>query len=269
MHRIGIDVGGSTLRVGEVDVVSGRVAGAVDTLPMPAGARPDDVLAALAASPVLRGGTGSIGLGIPSVVEHGVARTAAHLDEAWIGLDVAAAFTRLTSRPTVVINDADAAGLAEMRFGIGRGLRMHAGTADGATARRIIVLTLGTGIGSALFLDERLWPNTEFGHLRLPGVDDVDGEGWAAASVRTRLDLDWSTWAARVDAYLQELQRLLWPDVFIVGGAVSEHAAEWVPLLKCAVPVLPAVLRGQAGVVGAALAAAGGAEADDIETWTS
>lgn len=269
MHRIGIDVGGSTLRVGEVDVVSGRVAGAVDTLPMPAGARPDDVLAALAASPVLRGGTGSIGLGIPSVVEHGVARTAAHLDDAWIGLDVAAAFTRLTSRPTVVINDADAAGLAEMRFGIGRGLRMHAGTADGATARRIIVLTLGTGIGSALFLDERLWPNTEFGHLRLPGVDDVDGEGWAAASVRTRLDLDWSTWAARVDAYLQELQRLLWPDVFIVGGAVSEHAAEWVPLLKCAVPVLPAVLRGQAGVVGAALAAAGGAEADDIETWTS
>ena len=252
MHRIGIDVGGSTLRVGEVDVVSGRVAGAVDTLPMPAGARPDDVLAALAASPVLRGGTGSIGLGIPSVVEHGVARTAAHLDDAWIGLDVAAAFTRLTSRPTVVINDADAAGLAEMRFGIGRGLRMHAGTADGATARRIIVL-----------------PNTEFDHLRLPGVDDVDGEGWAAASVRTRLDLDWSTWAARVDAYLQELQRLLWPDVFIVGGAVSEHAAEWVPLLKCAVPVLPAVLRGQAGVVGAALAAAGGAEADDIETWTS
>jgi polyphosphate glucokinase len=133
-----------------------------------------------------------------------------------------------------------------MRFGAGR-----------VPARRIIVLTFGTGIGSALFLDGRLWPNTELGHLRLPGVDDVDGEGWAAASVRTRLGLDWPTWAARVDDYLQELQRLLWPEAFIVGGAVSVHAAEWVPLLKCAVPVLPAVLRGQAGVVGAALATLG------------
>ena len=213
---------------------------------MPSGAKPEAVLAALAANPLLRGGTGPIGLGIPSVVEHGVARTAAHLDAAWIGLDVATAFTQLTLRPTVVINDADAAGLAEMRFGAGR-----------VPARRIIVLTFGTGIGSALFVDGRLWPNTEFGHLRLPGVDDVDGEGWAAASVRTRLGLDWPTWAARVDDYLQELQRLLWPEAFIVGGAVSAHAAEWVPLLKCAVPVLPAVLRGQAGVVGAALATLG------------
>jgi polyphosphate glucokinase len=186
-----------------------------------------------------------------------VARTAAHLDAAWIGLDVAAAFTRLTLRPTVVINDADAAGLAEMRFGAGR-----------VPARRIIVLTFGTGIGSALFVDGRLWPNTELGHLRLPGVDDVDGEGWAAASVRTRLGLDWPTWAARVDDYLQELQRLLWPEAFIVGGAVSAHAAEWVPLLKCAVPVLPAVLRGQAGVVGAALAAVDAAAAEDIEART-
>jgi polyphosphate glucokinase len=215
------------------------------------------VLAALAANPLLRSGTGPIGLGIPSVVEDGVARTAAHLDAAWIGLDVAAAFTRLTLRPTVVINDADAAGLAEMRFGAGR-----------VPARRIIVLTFGTGIGSALFVDGRLWPNTELGHLRLPGVDDVDGEGWAAASVRTRLGLDWPTWAARVDDYLQELQRLLWPEAFIVGGAVSAHAAEWVPLLKCAVPVLPAVLRGQAGVVGAALAAVDAAAAEDIEART-
>jgi polyphosphate glucokinase len=246
MRRIGIDVGGSTLRIAEVDVASGECAGPVESLPMPSGAKPGAVLAALAANPILRSGKGPIGLGIPSVVEHGVARTAAHLDAAWIGLDVATAFTRLTLRPTVVINDADAAGLAEMRFGAGR-----------VPARRIIVLTFGTGIGSALFLDGRLWPNTELGHLRLPGVDDVDGEGWAAASVRTRLGLDWPTWAARVDDYLQELQRLLWPEAFIVGGAVSVHAAEWVPLLKCAVPVLPAVLRGQAGVVGAALATLG------------
>ena len=257
MRRIGIDVGGSTLRIAEVDVASGECAGPVESLPMPRGAKPEAVLAALAANPLLRSGTGPIGLGIPSVVEHGVARTAAHLDAAWIGLDVAAAFTRLTLRPTVVINDADAAGLAEMRFGAGR-----------VPARRIIVLTFGTGIGSALFVDGRLWPNTELGHLRLPGVDDVDGEGWAAASVRTRLGLDWPTWAARVDDSLQELQRLLWPEAFIVGGAVSAHAAEWVPLLKCAVPVLPAVLRGQAGVVGAALAAVDAAAAEDIVART-
>jgi polyphosphate glucokinase len=268
MHRIGIDVGGSTLRVGEVDVMSGRIVGDVDAIPMPAGARPDDVLGALASSPVLRAGEGAVGLAFPSVAQHGVARTAANVDRRWIDLDVAAAFTRLTGRPTVFVNDADAAGLAEVRFGAGRALAADA-AAGGLPASRIIVLTFGTGIGSALFLDGRLWPNTELGHLRLPGVADTDGEGWAAASVRTRLGLDWPTWAARVDAYLQELQRLLWPDAFIVGGAVSEHAAEWVPLLKCAVPVLPAVLRGQAGVVGAALAAAGGAEADDIETWTS
>jgi polyphosphate glucokinase len=257
VRRIGIDVGGSTLRIAEVDVASGECAGPVESRPMPRGAKPEAVLAALAANPLLRSGTGPIGLGIPSVVEDGVARTAAHLDAAWIGLDVAAAFTRLTLRPTVVINDADAAGLAEMRFGAGR-----------VPARRIIVLTFGTGIGSALFVDGRLWPNTELGHLRLPGVDDVDGEGWAAASVRTRLGLDWPTWAVRVDDYLQELQRLLWPEAFIVGGAVSAHAAEWVPLLKCAVPVLPAVLRGQAGVVGAALAAVDAAAAEDIEART-
>ena len=257
MRRIGIDVGGSTLRIAEVDVASGECAGPVESLPMPRGAKPEAVLAALAASPLLRSGTGPIGLGIPSVVEHGVARTAAHLDAAWIGLDVAAAFTRLTLRPTVVINDADAAGLAEMRFGAGR-----------VPARRIIVLTFGTGIGSALFVDGRLWPNTELGHLMLPGVTDTDAEGWAAASVRTRLGLDWPAWAARVDEYLQELQRLLWPEAFIVGGAVSAHAAEWVPLLKCAVPVLPAVLRGQAGVVGAALAAVDAAALEDIEART-
>ena len=268
MRRIGIDVGGSTLRIAEVDVASGECVGRMESLPMPSGAKPGAVLAALAASPLLRGGTGPIGLGIPSVVEHGVARTAAHLDSAWIGLDVATAFTRLTLRPTIVINDADAAGLAEMRLGAGRGLGSHAADDGGAPIRRILVLTFGTGIGSALFLDGRLWPNSELGHLMLPGVTDTDAEGWAAASVRTRLGLDWPAWAARVDAYLQELQRLLWPEAFIVGGAVSAHAAEWVPLLKCAVPVLPAVLRGQAGVVGAALAAVDAAALEDIEART-
>ena len=255
MRRIGIDVGGSTLRVGEVDVATGALLGAVDAIPMPTGARPHDVLQALAASPALRAGEGPIGLAFPSVAQHGVARTAANVDRSWIDLDAAGAFTRLTGRPTVFVNDADAAGLAEVRFGAGRALVAEA-AAGGPPASRIIVLTFGTGIGTALFLDGRLWPNAELGHLMLPGVTDTDGEGWAAASVRTRLALDWSAWTRRVNDYLRELHRLLWPDVFIVGGAVSEHAAEWVPLLECRARIVPAALRGHAGVVGAALAAA-------------
>jgi polyphosphate glucokinase len=255
VRRIGIDVGGSTLRVGEVEVETGALLGPVEALPMPAGARPDDVLAALAASPVLRGGEGPIGLAFPSVAQHGVARTAAHVDRSWIDLDVAAAFTRLTGRPTVFVNDADAAGLAELRFGAGRALAAEA-AAGGPPASRIIVLTLGTGIGTALFLDGRLWPNTELGHLMLPGVTDSDGEGWAAASVRARLALDWADWTRRVDDYLRELHRLLWPDAFILGGAVSDQFEQWGPLLRTRVRILPARLRGAAGVIGAALAAA-------------
>ena len=253
MRRIGIDVGGSTLRVGEIDVVTGSLTGPVEVLPMPAGARPDDVLGALAASAVLQAGEGPVGLAFPSVAQYGVARTVANVDRGWLDLDVASAFTRLTGRPTVFLNDADAAGLAEFRFGAGRRLMTEA-AAGGPAADRLIVLTFGTGIGTALFLDGHLWPNTELGHLRLPGVTDTDGEGWAAASVRTRLGLDWDRWARRVDDFLQELHRLLWPDAFIIGGAVSEHAEEWLPLLACPARLVPATLRGHAGVVGAALA---------------
>lgn len=260
MRRIGIDVGGSTLRVAEVEIADGSLTGPVESLPMPVGARPDEVLRALAASPLLRRGEGPIGFAFPTVAQHGIARTAAHVDGSWIGLDVAAAFAQLTGRPTVFLNDADAAGLAEMRLGAGRAVRAEAAS-GGPPADRIIVLTFGTGIGSALFLDGRLWPNTEFGHMMLPGVTDTDGEGWAAASVRTRLALDWSAWARRVEDYLRELQRLSWPDVFIVGGAVSQQAASWLPLIDCRARVVPAALRGQAGVVGAALAAA---EAEEV-----
>lgn len=254
MRRIGIDVGGSTLRVGEVDVATGALAGALDSIPMPAGAHLGDVLGALAASPMLRAAEGPVGLALPSVVQHGIARTAANVGRGWIDHDVAAAFSSLTGRATVPINDADAAGLAELRFGAGRALAAEA-AAGGPSADRIIVLTFGTGIGTALFLDGRLWPNAELGHLMLPGIPDVDGEGWAAASVRSRLGLDWSAWTRRVNDYLRELHRLLWPDVFIVGGAVSEHAAEWLPMLESRARIVPAALRGHAGVVGAALAA--------------
>ncbi|NDE00240.1 MAG: ROK family protein [Gammaproteobacteria bacterium] len=246
IRSIGIDVGGSTLRVAEVDLRSGQAEEGMQSIPMPAGARPDDVLEVLARAVERYPSELPVGLAFPTVAQHGYARTAANVHDSWIGLDVQREFSRRCHRPVVFLNDADAAGVAEMNFGAGRQLE----------ARRVVVLTFGTGIGSALFLDGALWPNTELGHLMLPGVTDVDGEGYAAASVRTRLALDWPAWTQRVNRYLHELHRLLWPDVFILGGAVSERAEEWMPLLDSPARLLPAALRGHAGVVGAAWAAA-------------
>jgi polyphosphate glucokinase len=246
---LGIDIGGSTLRLAEVDVERGVVLGDIHAVPMPAGARPDEVMQALKACPLMAATEGAIGIGLPSVVERGVARTAAHLDAAWIGLDVRQKFFDYTGREAYLLNDGDAAGLAEMRFGVGAAL--HAAEPEST----IIVLTLGTGIGSALFTGARLWPNTELGHLHLPGISDVDGEGWAAASVRTQLQLDWPAWCRRLDDYLAELHRLLRPDWVILGGAVSAHAEEWLPYLTTTMRLRPAALRGQAGVIGAARAA--------------
>jgi polyphosphate glucokinase len=141
----------------------------------------------------------------------------------------------------VFLNDADAAGLAEMRWGAGRAAR---GT--------VIMLTFGTGIGSAVFVDGALMPNTEFGHLELNGDD---AENYASARVRTELKLDWNAWAERVNVYLARLHALMWPDVFILGGAVSENFAAFGPLLQSPAEIRPAQFAGQAGVIGSALAA--------------
>ncbi len=253
-RSIGIDVGGSTLRVAEVDLLSGHAQEGMQSIPMPKGAQPDDVLTVLARALERYDSELPVGLAFPTVAQHGYARTAANVHESWIGLDVQREFARRCHRRVLFLNDADAAGVAEMHFGAGRQLAAEV-AAGGAAARRVVVLTFGTGIGSALFLDGELWPNTELGHLMLPGVTDVDGEGYAAASVRTRLALDWPAWTQRVNRYLHELHRLLWPDVFILGGAVSERAEEWMPLLESPARLRPAALRGHAGVVGAAWAA--------------
>jgi len=246
---LGIDVGGSTLRLADVDAERGLIVGEVQAIRMPEGARPSEVLQLLAHSDLLQSTEGVVGIGLPSVIEQGVAHTAAHLDDSWIGLDVQQAFFECTGRQARLINDGDAAGLAEMRFGVGAQLQAEQPNAT------IIVLTLGTGIGSALFTGGKLWPNTELGHLLLPGIRDVDGEGWAAASIRTELALDWRAWCLRLDDYLAELHRLLRPDWVILGGAVSAHAEAWLPYLRTTMRLRPAALRGQAGVIGAARAA--------------
>jgi polyphosphate glucokinase len=239
---LGIDVGGSSIKAGLVDVGLGSVTGQLITAPTPTPATPPavtELISALAAQ--LPGSAGRVGVAFPSVIKDGVACTAANIDASWIGTDGAALAEQALGRPVLFLNDADAAGIAEMRFGSGRDC---AGT--------VIMLTFGTGIGSALFTEGKLFPNTEFGHLEIAGRD---AEKWASARVRTAEGLDFPAWVARVNEYLAVMHRLFWPDVFILGGAVSERFAEFAPLLKSPAQLRAAHFAGQAGVVGAALAA--------------
>jgi polyphosphate glucokinase len=187
-----------------------------------------------------------VGVAVPAVVKHGVAQTAANIDPAWIGCDIGRLLHDALGRPVAVLNDADAAGLAEMRFGAGRD---HAGT--------VVLLTLGTGIGSAVFMGGTLVPNTEFGHLDIRGRK---AEHRAAAQVRKADGLTWDKWAARLSEVLVAIEGLLWPDLYIIGGGVSRKHEKFLPLLQCRTPVVPAALTNDAGIVGAALAAASMAE---------
>ena len=239
---IGIDVGGSSIKAGLVDVDSGRLVGGLISAHTPQPSSPKavmPVLASLAAR--LPGAVGGVGIAFPSVIKQGTVRTAANVDHGWIGSDGAALAARALGRPALFLNDADAAGIAEMRWGAGRG---ESGT--------VIMVTLGTGIGTALFYDGKLYPNTELGHVELKGMD---AEKWASARVRTAEKLDFPAWIARVNEYLKRLHDLLWPDLFILGGAVSERFAEFAPLLHSEAQLRPAHFAGQAGVVGAAMAA--------------
>src|SRR5262245_62942776 len=178
---------------------------------------------------------------MPAVIRGGVVETASNIDHAWIGVDAVELFSRTTGRAVTVVNDADAAGLAEVRYGAGR-------DASGV----VVMVTLGTGIGSALFVDGVLVPNTELGHLPMRGGD---AEDWAAESVRERDDLSWKKWAQRLQKYLQLIERVLWPQLILVGGGVSKKSEKFLPHIELDTPVVAAELHNDAGIVGAALAA--------------
>ncbi len=242
MSILGIDVGGSSIKGGLVDVGAGRLLGDILHVPTPKPSSPAEVMKQVAVLGRQLPGATAAGFAFPSVVQHNVARTAANVDSSWIGTDGAALASGTLGIPTVFLNDADAAGLAEMRWGAGRD-----------TQGTVIMLTFGTGIGTALFIDGRLVPNTEFGHLELNGGD---AEAWASARVRTEQNLDFPAWIERVNEYLHAIQALFWPDVFILGGAVSERFDEFAPLLRSQARIRPAHFANQAGVMGAALAAA-------------
>lgn len=240
----GVDIGGSGIKGCTVDLRSGSLADERVRVPTPAPATPTAVAELVAAITGEFGWHGPMGVTLPSVLKRGIALTAAHLDPAWKGLAADELFSEYCRVPVVVLNDADAAGLAEMRFGAGR-------DQDGV----VVLLTFGTGIGSALFVDGELVPNTELGHLQ---VDGLDAEIRAAAAARDDEALSWADWAIRVSRYLQVLEDLMWPDLIIAGGGVSKKADKWLSLLECRTPVVAAALRNDAGIVGAAAAAAEG-----------
>ncbi|HBU02224.1 MAG TPA: polyphosphate glucokinase [Acidimicrobiaceae bacterium] len=240
MKVLGIDIGGTGIKGAVVDTKKGHLVTDRLRLLTPEPATPDAVGLTVAEIAKHFEWTGPIGCTFPGVVKGGTVFTAANVDKSWINADASRIISDATGCPVTMVNDADAAGEAETRFGAARG-----------KSGVILTITLGTGIGSALMIDGTLVPNTELGHLWLRGGD---AEKWAAASVRERLELDWAEWTARVDEYLCSVEKLFWPDLFIIGGGISKKADKFIPNLTCHTPVVAASLRNAAGIVGGALA---------------
>ncbi len=241
MEIFGIDIGGSGIKGAPVNIDTGMLAGERYRIPTPQLSTPDAV--AIIVAEVVRYFTwqGPIGCTFPAVVRDGVVYTAANVDKSWIGTNGRKLLEGATGCPVKLINDADAAGIAEMQFGAGRG---HGGV--------VLMLTFGTGIGSALFVDGHLVPNTELGHLEIRGKD---AEARASDRVREEKGLNWEKWAARVDEYVNRVEFLFSPDLIIVGGGVSRKHEKWLPLIHTRAPTVPAQLLNEAGIVGAAFAA--------------
>lgn len=238
---LGIDIGGTGIKGAPVDTRTGELIAPRFRIPTPHPATPDAVAETVANVAEHFDWTGALGATFPAVVQHGTVRTAANVDESWIGKDAAALLGAACGAAVTVVNDADAAGIAEMEFGAGK--HRH---------DTVIVVTLGTGIGSAVFVGGTLVPNTELGHLQIRGKD---AERRAAESVREREGLSFKQWAKRLNEYFSALERLLWPDLIIVGGGISKKSDKFLPRLETRADVVPAQLRNEAGIVGAALAA--------------
>jgi polyphosphate glucokinase len=240
-RAFGIDVGGSGIKGGIVDLDTGLLVGERYKLLTPQPATPKAVAKTIAEVVNQFHWTGPVGVTYPGVVTHGVVRTAANVDKAWIGTNAAEVIgDKLDGRPVTVLNDADAAGLAEERYGAGKD-----------NTGLVILLTFGTGIGSAVIHNGKLIPNTEFGHLEVGGKE---AEHRAASSVREKNDWSFATWAKQVTKVLVAIENAMWPDLFIAGGGISRKADKWLPLLENRTPVVAADLQNTAGIVGAAMA---------------
>jgi len=241
MTTLGIDIGGTGIKGAPVDTESGALLGERLRIATPDPATPAAVAEVIAQIAQHFSWSGPIGCGFPGIIKQGTVYSAANIDKSWIGVNAAALFSQTTHCPTSIINDADGAGLAEIAFGAGKGRQGV-----------VFVLTLGTGIGTALFTDGHLVPNVELGHLTIRGKD---AEARASAEVRKKKSLSWKEWARRVSEFLNELERLFSPSLFILGGGVSKKWDKFFPLLTVETEIVPAEMRNDAGIVGAALAA--------------
>ncbi|MBG6181144.1 polyphosphate--glucose phosphotransferase [Arthrobacter sp. CAN_A1] len=246
---IGIDIGGTGIKGGIVDLVAGEIVGDRYRVPTPQPSTPEAVaevvshiVAELSTRPNAPAADVPIGVTFPAIIQHGIARSAANVDQSWVNTDVDTLFSTVLKRDVHVINDADAAGLAEVRYGAGKGV-------DGT----VLVITLGTGIGSAFIFDGKLVPNAELGHLE---IDGYDAETRASAVARERDGIDWDEYSVRLQRYFSHVEFLFSPELFIVGGGISKRSQEYLPGLNLRTRIIPAQLKNQAGIVGAALQAA-------------
>lgn len=246
MEILGIDIGGSGIKGAPVDIERGVLAAERHRIPTPQPSTPSAVADTVAEIVEHFGWKGSIGCAFPAVVKKGIVYSAANVDRSWIGTDGDSLLEERTGCRVMLLNDADAAGIAEMRFGAGEG-RMGA----------VFVLTFGTGIGSAVFADGVLVPNTELGHILIKcrKRGGVEAEDYASDRIRKAEKLEWSAWARRVNRYLGLLESLFSPDLFILGGGVSKKHHRFLPVLSTQAEVVPAELLNEAGIVGGALAA--------------
>lgn len=241
MEILGIDVGGSGIKGAPVNIKKGELLAPRHRIPTPQPSKPKSVAKVVGEIARSFDWTGSIGVGFPAVIQHGVARTAANIHKGWINTDASALFRESTGCPVTVVNDADAAGIAEMTFG--------AGIDRGGV---VLLVTIGTGLGTSVFVDGHLLPNTEFGHIE---IDCEDAELMASDAARKEHGLSWKNWTARFDNYLLRLEALFWPDLIILGGGVSKKHEKFIPRLTVRAEVLPAETLNEAGIIGAALAA--------------
>jgi polyphosphate glucokinase len=241
MEILGIDIGGSGIKGAPVDIKTGELAASRHRIPTPQPSKPKAVAKVVGEIAKHFDWHGPIGAGFPAVMQHGIARTAANIHKSWINTDAAKLFGKNTGCPVTVVNDADAAGMAEMAFGAGQGR-------DGV----VLLVTIGTGLGTSLFIDGNLLPNTELGHIE---IDCRDAELMASDAARKEHDLSWKKWAARLDTYLLRLEALIWPDLIILGGGVSKKHEKFIPRLTVQAKVVPAEALNEAGIIGAALAA--------------
>lgn len=244
---IGVDVGGSGIKAAIVDVDAGTFVSERLRIRTPDPATPAVIAEAIGRlvrrllEPVGRAPDMPLGLGLPGVVFDGVLRTAANIDPTWVDFPITERLEQQLGRRVAIVNDADAAGIAEQRFGAGAGV-------PGV----VVLLTLGTGVGSAVFIDGRLLPNTEFGQMEIRGRP---AERRSASAARVRRGLSWKAWASDLDEHMHRIDELIWPDLFILGGGVSKNADKFVPRLTVRPPVVPAQLRNDAGIIGAAIIA--------------